>query len=138
MQSALNALISGYTRFQVFCSLIRVVENFHPRHLYSNRSFYLNFKIFWKHTSYYRGFCQEDHFGLICHHFWPFLTTQFCCFEEKHLPILLIPPTPIIFLEEILDPSWLFQKWDEMLFAIWHHFYNFQNVKNTHRGVLIY
>ena len=46
-------------------------------------------------------------FGLICQGFLRFLTTQFSCFEEEHLPILLIPPTPIIFLEEILDPSWL-------------------------------
>ena len=41
-QSTLDALISGHISFQDFCPLIRAVEKFHARYLYSSHPFYLN------------------------------------------------------------------------------------------------
>ena len=100
----LDALISGHMCFQDFCPLIRAVEKFHIRYFYSSHSFYLIWNIF--HGPLLSGmfFSKKP--------FWtnlgPYLTLSdhpIYLFEAKNLPTLLIPRIPIIFHEEILNPS---------------------------------
>ena len=64
-------------------------------------------KIFSVH-SYQKGFCLENHFDKYWHHFLPFLTTSFICFEQKIYPPCFFHP-PIMFHEEILDLPRLLQ-----------------------------
>ena len=61
------------------------------------------------HISYRRRLCHKNYFGPILAIFFTLSDLHVYLLWVKNLPTLLIPPTYIIFLEEIIGPPQLFQ-----------------------------